>query len=157
MKTLYLIDGYAQFFRAFHAIRTPMTSPVTKEPTNATYGFVGMILKLMRECSPDYIAVAIDVSSDRGTFRSDIFPEYKANRSEIPDTLPVQIDRCIALLRALNIPVIGTERFEADDVIATISTNLKRDHKDVAIKIVSKDKDLAQLIEPGRRSCRRRL
>jgi len=150
MKTLYLIDGYAQFFRAFHAIRTPMTSPVTKEPTNATYGFVGMILKLMRECSPDYIAVAIDVSSDRGTFRSDIFPEYKANRSEIPDTLPVQIDRCIALLRALNIPVIGTERFEADDVIATISTNLKRDHKDVAIKIVSKDKDLAQLIEPGR-------
>ena len=64
-RTLYLVDGHAQFFRAYHAIRTPMTSPVTKEPTNMTFGFVGMMLKLLRGEGkmggpPDYVAVAID-------------------------------------------------------------------------------------------------
>jgi len=75
--TLYLIDGYAQFFRAYHAIRTPMSSPVTKEPTNLTFGFIGMLLKLLRGegtvgiggGTPDYIAVTLDVSGDRGTFQ----------------------------------------------------------------------------------------
>ena len=121
MKRLYLIDGHAQFFRAYHAIRTPMTSPVTKEPTNATYGFVGMLLKLFRECTPDYVAVAIDVSGDRGTFRSEIYPEYKATRDEPPENLPVQIERCLGILEAVKIPVLGEEGYEADDVIATLA------------------------------------
>jgi DNA polymerase-1 len=85
MKTLYLIDGYAQFFRAYHAIRTPMTSPVTQEPTNMTFGFIGMLFKLLRGegnlgGSPDYVALTLDVSGDRGTFRSQLYPDYKAQR-----------------------------------------------------------------------------
>ena len=149
MKTLYLIDGYAQFFRAFHAIRTPMTSPVTKEPTNATFGFVGMLLRLFRECKPDYVAVALDVSGDRGTFRSTLYPEYKANREAPPETFRPQVTRCVAILNELGIPVIGAEGFEADDVIATMATELAA-VDDLRIRVVSKDKDLQQLLVPDR-------
>lgn len=156
MPTLYLIDGYGQFFRAFHAIRTPMTSPVTGEPTNMTFGFVGMLLKLLRGEGasmariggrPDYIAVALDVSGDRGTFRSQIYPEYKATREEPPELLGPQVDRCLSLLQELGIPLIGAEGFEADDVIATLVTQLRRKHPDLRIRIVAKDKDLKQLLE----------
>lgn len=146
MKTLYLIDGHAQFFRAFHAIRTPMSSPVTKEPTNATFGFIGMLFKLLRELKPDYLAVAIDVSGDKETFRSEIYPEYKAHREAPPEALWPQVDRCVAILKELGVPVLGVEGFEADDVIATVVTS----HPDVRIRLVSKDKDLQQLLADGR-------
>ncbi len=149
-KVLYLIDGHAQFFRAYHAIRTPMTSPVTKEPTNATFGFVGMLLKLLREKKPDYLAVAIDASGDRGTFRSQMYPEYKANRPPAPEDLPPQIQRCVSLLEAAHIPVLAVEEVEADDTIATLARRLVRDNDDLLVRIVSKDKDLTQLLEPGR-------
>ena len=149
-KTLYLIDGYAQLFRAFHAIRTAMTSPVTKEPTNATFGFVGMLLKILREEKPDYLAVVVDASGDRGTFRSEIYPEYKAHRDEPPETFGPQVERCLSLLREIGVPVLGVERVEADDTIATIAERFRGEHPDVAIRIVSKDKDLQQLLEAGR-------
>lgn len=149
-RTLYLIDGMAQLFRAYHAIRTPMTSPVTKEPTNATFGFVAMILKVLDTLHPDYLAVAIDVSSDRETFRSELYPEYKANREAPPEALPPQIERCLALLREIGVPVIGVETYEADDVIATIVDRMRGSHPEVRVRLVSKDKDLQQLIEPGR-------
>jgi DNA polymerase-1 len=160
MKTLYLIDGYAQFFRAYHAIRTPMTSPVTQEPTNMTFGFIGMLFKLLRGegnlgGSPDYVAVTLDVSGDRGTFRSQLYPDYKAQRPEPPEDLFPQVDRCIALLEAIGVPIIGAEEFEADDVIATLVAKLRREHPDLKIRIISKDKDLKQLLrdqgpgEPG--------
>jgi DNA polymerase I len=160
MPTLYLIDGYAQFFRAYHAIRTPMTSPVTKEPTNMTFGFVGMMLKLLKADpkaspnlaaagSPDYIAVTIDVSGDKETFRSEIYPEYKANRTEPPNDLFPQVDRCVKMLREIGVPVLGLEGFEADDVIATLVTSLRAKHPDLKIRIVSKDKDLKQLLTNG--------
>ncbi len=145
MKTLYLIDGYAQFFRAYHAIRTRMTSPVTKEPTNATFGFVGMLLKLFREASPDYVAVAIDVSGDRETFRSELYPQYKATRDPMPEDLGPQIDRCLSILEAVGIPVVGAETFEADDVIATV-VDRAVEEGGVRVRIVSKDKDLQQLL-----------
>src|SRR5262245_65562301 len=120
MPTLYIIDGYAQFFRAYHAIRTPMTSPVTKEPTNMTFGFVGMPLKLLKAPEPnlakagkpDYLAVALDVSGDRGTFRSQIYPEYKATRPEPPEDLFPQVDRCLAFLREIGVPIIGAAGYE---------------------------------------------
>jgi DNA polymerase-1 len=158
MPTLYLIDGYAQFFRAWHAIRTPMSSPVTKEPTNMTFGFVGMILKLLRGegkamaaagGKPDYVAVALDVSGDRGTFRSELYPEYKANRPEPPETLGPQVDRALAMLEELGVPVIGAAGFEADDVIATLVSRLRRERPDLKIRIVAKDKDLKQLLAQG--------
>ncbi|MBQ72013.1 MAG: hypothetical protein CMJ67_03815, partial [Planctomycetaceae bacterium] len=117
---LWLIDGYAQFFRAFHAIRTDMRSPVTSEPTNMTYGFVDMLLKLQNVHHPKRLAVVLDVSGDRGTFRNQIYPEYKANRDAPPSELKPQVERCLSLLGQLGIPVYGSEGFEADDVIATI-------------------------------------
>lgn len=154
-RTLYLIDGYAQFFRAYHAIRTPMTSPVTKEPTNMTFGFVGMLLKLLRGEGkiggrPDYIAVALDVSGDRGTFRSGLYPAYKANRSEPPEDLAPQVERCLRMLESVGVPCVGSEGFEADDVIAALCDRLGKTHPDLRIRIVSKDKDLKQLLERGR-------
>jgi DNA polymerase-1 len=150
MKTLYLIDGHAQFFRAYHAIRTPMSSPVTKEPTNATFGFVGMLLKVFRELKPDYLAVAIDVSGDKETFRSELYPAYKATREAPPEALGPQIERCISLLREIGVPVLGVPGFEADDVLATIITRERAEHPDdLAIRIVSKDKDLQQLLAQG--------
>lgn len=155
LKTLYLIDGYAQFFRAYHAIRTPMTSPVTKEPTNLTFGFVGMLLKLLAGKKggaglvgdgPDYLAVAIDVSGDTQTIRSDIASDYKAQRPPPPEDLPEQVQRCLSILEAIGVPVLGKERYEADDVIAALA----RTQADKAnIRVVSKDKDLKQLLHPA--------
>ncbi len=206
--TLYLIDGHAQFFRAYHAIRTPMTSPVTGEPTNATFGFVGVLLKILREKKPDYLAVAIDAAGDRGTFRSRIYEAYKAHREEPPESLGPQIERCVGLLRAIGAPVLAAAEVEADDTIATVVRRLEhgrdaratgegehgrdaratgegehgrdaratgegehgrdaratgfglarlsepwshgRDARGTVVRIVSKDKDLMQLLEPGR-------
>lgn len=156
MPTLYIIDGYAQFFRAYHAIRNPMSSPVTKEPTNMTYGFTGMLLKLLRGAEkhmdgpPDYLIVTLDVSGDRGTFRSQLYPEYKATRPEPPEDLRPQVDRCLAMLETMGVPVIGAEGYEADDVIAAIVDKLRED--DLTIRIVSKDKDLKQLLESDPRT-----
>jgi DNA polymerase I len=145
-KTLYLIDGHAQFFRAYHAIRTGMTSPVTKEPTNMTFGFVGMLLKVLREYKPDYLAVVIDAAGDRETFRSEIYPEYKATRKEPPDDFGPQVERCLQILKMMCVPVVALPGVEADDAIGTIVCKLKRDEPDLAIRIVSKDKDLTQLL-----------
>jgi len=157
MKTLYLIDGYAQFFRAYHAIRTPMTSPVTSEPTNMTYGFVGMLLKLLRndgkhldgDGAASFVAVALDVGGDHGTFRTQLYPEYKANRDAPPEDLRPQVERSLALLEAIGVPVIGCEGFEADDVIATIASTFSERHPDIRVRIISKDKDLKQLLGEG--------
>ncbi|MBA4039057.1 MAG: DNA polymerase I [Planctomyces sp.] len=155
MPTLCIIDGYAQFFRAYHAIRTPMTSPVTKEPTNLTFGFVGLILKLLRseggrDLPCDMLACAVDVSSDRGTFRSALYPQYKATRPPPPEDLPTQVDRCLRLLGSLGVPVVGAEGFEADDVIATLVRRAVSQRPDLRVRIISKDKDLRQLLVPGR-------
>ncbi|HWB19593.1 MAG TPA: DNA polymerase I [Phycisphaerales bacterium] len=145
-KTLYLIDGHAQFFRAYHAIRSGLSSPVTNEPTNMTFGFVGMLLKVLREYKPDYLAVVIDVSGDKESFRSQIYPEYKANREEPPSDLRPQIDRCLEILKQMHVPVLGVEGVEADDVIATVVRRLEKKHPELAIRIVSRDKDLSQLL-----------
>ncbi len=157
MKTLYLIDGYAQFFRAYHAIRTPMTSPVTGEPTNMTYGFVGMLLKLIRndgqyladDGAASFVAIALDVGGDKGTFRTQLYPDYKANRDAPPEDLRPQVDRALSLLKDIGVPVIGCEGYEADDVLATIATDFSTKHPDIRVRIISKDKDLKQLLGQG--------
>ncbi|MDG2201549.1 MAG: DNA polymerase I [Phycisphaerales bacterium] len=148
-RTFYLIDGYAQFFRAYHAIRTGMNSPVTQEPTNLTYGFTAMLIKLLRDYRPDYLAVAIDIGGDRGTFRSELYPDYKANRSETPEDLPPQVSRCLELLELLDVPVLGVERMEADDIIATVVRRLAQEDPDLEIRILSRDKDLTQVLRNG--------
>ena len=158
MKTIYLIDGYAQFFRAYHAIRTPMSSPVTGEPTNMNYGFVGMLLKLLKndgmhmlgDGQATYIAVTLDVGGDKGTFRTQLYPEYKANRDAPPEDLFPQVNRAIEMLEDIGVPVIGCEGFEADDVLATIATDFATKHPDIRVRIISKDKDLKQLLTDGK-------
>jgi len=145
--TLYLIDGHAQFFRAYHAIRSGLRSAITNEPTNMTYGFTGMLAKLLREQKPEYLAVVIDASGDRGTFRSRIYPEYKAHREAPPEDFEPQVERCLEICRALRIPVIAVEEVEADDVIATLVRRLRRERPELRIRIVSKDKDLGQLLD----------
>lgn len=145
LKTLYLIDGHAQIFRAYHAIRGGMSSPITGESTNATFGFVGMLLKLYREHHPDYIVMTIDVSGDRGTFRSELDSDYKATRDAPPEDLAPQTERIVEICELFGIPVLGVEGVEADDVIASVVERLT-DRDDVMIRIVSRDKDLQQLL-----------
>jgi DNA polymerase-1 len=147
MSSLYIIDGHAQFFRAYYAIRTPMSSPVTGDPTNMVYGFTAMLLKLLREEKPDHLAVVIDVASDQETFRAEIDPKYKANREAAPDDFGGQVDKCLDVLEALDIPVYGEPVVEADDVIASMVKRIRRQQPDVKIRIISRDKDLTQLID----------
>lgn len=158
-ETLYIIDGYASFFRCYHAIRTAMTSPVTREPTNMTFGFVGLLLKLLRAeganiqsigGKPTYLALALDVGGDRGTFRSELYPQYKANRDAPPEDLAPQVERCLRLLATIGVPVIGAPGFEADDVIATMVETLCERYPTLQIRLVSKDKDLKQLLTDDR-------
>ena len=147
MSSLYIIDGHAQFFRAYYAIRNPMSSPATGEPTNMVYGFTSMLLKLIREENPDHLAVVIDVAGDQESFRSEIDPEYKANREAAPDDFGCQVDRCLEILEALDIPVLGEPVVEADDVIATLVKNTRAEHPEVSIRVISRDKDMTQLID----------
>ncbi|MBC8201255.1 MAG: DNA polymerase I [Planctomycetes bacterium] len=147
MSSLYIIDGHAQFFRAYYAIRTPMSSPVTGEPTNMVYGFTSMLLKLLREEKPEHLAVVIDVAGDDESFRCGIDPQYKANREPPPDDFGSQVDRCLEILEALEIPVLGEPIVEADDVIASLVKRMRNEQPDLDIRIISRDKDLTQLID----------
>lgn len=140
--TLYLVDGSSYIYRAYHAIR----GLATREgfPTNAVFGFANMLLKVLKDNRPDYVAVVMD--SKGPTFRHGIFPQYKANRPSMPDDLKVQIPRIEQIIEAFRIPVLRREGYEADDVIATL-VNRYADDVDLTV-IVSSDKDLMQLISP---------
>ncbi len=150
-ETLYIIDGHAQFFRAYYAIRGGLTSRITGEPTAMAYGFAAMLAKLYRECQPQHLVLVIDAAGDQDTFRSDLYPEYKANRDPAPDDFHPQVERCLELARLLAIPVYAEERVEADDVIATLVRRTRVTHPEWSIRIASKDKDLGQLLD-GRTS-----
>ncbi|MFA9479575.1 DNA polymerase I [Phycisphaerales bacterium AB-hyl4] len=145
-NTLYLIDGHAQIFRAYYAIRTSMTSPVTGEPTNAVFAYTGMLLKLFNQFRPHYVAMAID--SPGKTFRDELYEDYKAQREAPPEDFAQQIPRILEITRLFGIPVLGQEGAEADDLIATITQRILDDagHADVKLRLVSKDKDLEQLL-----------
>jgi len=143
---LYLIDGHAQMFRAFFAIRSPMKSPVTGEPTNATFAFTGMLIKLFEQFRPQYVAMAVD--SDGKNFRHELFPDYKGTRRETPEDFRPQVPRMIEIAGLFGIPVLAEASVEADDLIATVTKHTLADpaHDDVRVRIVSKDKDLLQLL-----------
>jgi DNA polymerase-1 len=147
-ERLCLIDGYSQFFRAYYARRPYQSSSVTREPTKLVAGFLDILLHLLESRQPTYLAVALDVSGDTGTFRSEIDPEYKMNREAAPEDFHPQVARCLELLKAMGIPTLGVEGAEADDVIATLVKRLERDHDDLAVTVISADKDLAQVIGP---------
>ncbi|MDB9890013.1 DNA polymerase I [Alphaproteobacteria bacterium] len=137
---LVLVDGSGYIFRAFHAL-PPMTRR-DGTPINAVYGFTAMLMKLIDDLQPDHVAVVFDVA--RKTFRSDIYPEYKANRSEPPEDLVPQFALVRAATKALSLPLLEAPGFEADDLIATYA-RLGED-AGLATLIVSSDKDLMQLV-----------
>ncbi len=145
-KTLYIIDAHAQIFRAYFAIRGGMNSPVTGEPTQALYGFAGVLIKLFETYQPKYVAIANDMPGK--TFRDELYPEYKAHRPEPPSDLISQIPKCFEMCKLFGIPVIGHTGAEADDVIATITERFTKDpaYDGFHVRIVSKDKDLEQLL-----------
>lgn len=141
-KTLYLIDGSSYIYRAFFAIRNLSTS--TGLPTNAVYGFTRMLMKIIQEKKPDYVAVAFDVKGP--THRHQIYPEYKANRPEMPDDLQPQIPYIKRMVEGFGIPRVEMQGMEADDVLGTLA-RLGED-KDLEVVLVSGDKDLLQLVGP---------
>ncbi|MER2242122.1 MAG: DNA polymerase I, partial [Rhodococcus sp. (in: high G+C Gram-positive bacteria)] len=117
---LMLLDGHSLAFRAFYALPAENFKTHSGQATNAVYGFTSMLINLLRDEQPTHLAAAFDVS--RQTFRADLFPEYKAQRAKAPDEFKGQIDITKDVLGALGIPVMAEEGFEADDVIATLTT-----------------------------------
>jgi DNA polymerase-1 len=138
--TVYLIDGSSYIYRAYYAIRH-LSSP-KGFPTNALYGFTQMLLKVLKDRKPDHLAVVFDVG--RRTFRTELYPEYKANRSAMPDDLVPQIAPIKEMVRAFNIPVLQKEGFEADDIIGAISRQCEANGMNVVV--VTGDKDLMQIV-----------
>jgi len=140
---IFLIDGSGFIFRAFHAL-PPLTRP-DGTPVNAVLGFTNMLVKLITEMHVPNIAVIFDAK--RKNFRNDIYPEYKANRSETPPELIPQFPLIREATEAFSIPAIEQEGFEADDLIATYAKLARA--KNLPVTVVSSDKDLMQLIRPG--------
>jgi DNA polymerase-1 len=140
-KRLLLVDTPSYFYRAFHAIRE-LRSPAG-EPTNAIFGVVNMLRKLKQDFPSDYIACVLD---PRGkTFRDEIYPEYKATRSAMPEELAAQIEPLVETIRAMGWPVVVVEGVEADDVIGTLAVHAERAHGWKTV-ISTGDKDLTQLV-----------
>ena len=137
-----VVDLSAHLFRAYHAIR-PLSSPAG-EPTHAVYGVVTMLERLVKDMRPTRLAIALD--SGRATFRTEIFPDYKANRPSPPEDLIVQLRRASEVVRAFTPHVWQKPGFEADDLIATAVTRARA--QGLRSLIVGADKDLMQLCGP---------
>ena len=140
MPRLYLIDGSSQMYRAYHAIRG-LTGPDGRS-TNAVYGFVTMLRKLIADQRPEYIAASFDLAGP--TFRKELSADYKANRAPMPPDLAEQIPWVHQACEALGVPVLTFERFEADDVIGTLTARAGEAGFETAI--VTGDKDFFQLV-----------
>jgi DNA polymerase-1 len=137
---LFLIDGSSYIYRAFFA--SPPAFNLSGFPTNATYGFINFMLKLVRQHRPEYIAVILDAG--RQTFRNQMFLDYKSNRRQAPANLVLQLPDIRRVLDALNIVALELQDYEADDLIGTLCARLGGDCCDFIV--VSSDKDLMQLV-----------
>ena len=137
---LVLVDGSGYIFRAFHGL--PMMTRPDGTPINAVFGFTKMLLKLMSDLDPSHVAVIFDAG--RVTFRNDIYPEYKANRTEPPEELVPQFSLVRDAAEAMSLPVLEMPGFEADDLIASFARQAEEQGQ--TCLIVSSDKDLMQLV-----------
>ena len=140
---LYLVDGFSNIFRAFYAIRNLSSS--RGEPTNAVFGFLQILRKLMRDEKPAYLGIAMDASSD--TLRKEKFEQYKANRKPMPEDLKPQLPWIREVIEAYRIPMVEMHKYEADDVLGTLAAKAKAEGFEVIL--VSPDKDLMQLVGDG--------
>lgn len=153
-KKLFLVDAYAMIFRGYYAlIRSPRLTSDGKN-TSAIFGFTNSLIELIKRERPTHLAVAFDVGG--GTVRHEEFEEYKANRSETPEPIKFAVPYIHKILKAMGIPILGVEGYEADDVIGTLST--KAEAQGYEVFMVTPDKDFAQLVtenvkmyKPGRK------
>jgi DNA polymerase I len=139
-ETLHLIDGSGYLFRAYHAL--PKLTNKDGEPTGALFGVVNMVRKLLTESKSQHVAFVFDASG--GTFRNEMYAEYKANRPPMPEDLRAQIEPLLALIAALGLPVLRVKGVEADDVIATLTTQAVQAGQ--RVQISTGDKDMCQLV-----------
>jgi DNA polymerase-1 len=139
---LLLLDGHSLAYRAFYALPVENFSTTTGQPTNAVFGFTSMLINLLRDEAPTHLAVAFDVS--RQTFRSEQYAEYKANRSSTPEPFRGQVSLIQEVLTALRIPMLEVDGYEADDVIATLTSEACAAGFDVLI--CTGDRDALQLV-----------
>jgi len=139
-KTLYLIDGTAYIYRAYHAIRGLTNSEGL--PTNAAFGFTRILIKLIEDRSPEYVAMLFDAKGP--TFRHKIYKDYKANRPPMPEDLSVQIPHIKEITKGFNIPVMEMQGFEADDLIGALGR--MAEEAGFFVVMVTGDKDFVQLV-----------
>jgi DNA polymerase-1 len=144
LRSFYIIDGHAQIFRAYFAPFRDLKSP-SGEPTKATFVFTQMLINLVEQRKPDFLAMVID-AGDETVFRKEIFPDYKAHREPPPDDFHPQEQRILKIVRDAGVPIFVKQGFEADDLIATMARRLC--DSDYEVFLVSKDKDLRQLLTP---------
>ncbi|MPZ60641.1 MAG: DNA polymerase I [Propionibacteriales bacterium] len=137
-----LLDGHSVAYRAFFALPVENFSTTTGQPTNAVYGFTSMLINVLRDERPTHVAVAFDVS--RRTFRSDLYADYKANRSKSPEEFSGQLSLVKEVLAALKVPMVEMEGYEADDVIATLATQAEAAGYETLI--CTGDRDAFQLV-----------
>jgi len=142
--TLLLLDGHSLAYRAFYALPAENFKTVTGQTTNAVYGFTAMLINLLRDEKPTHVAAAFDVS--RKTFRTEAFPEYKANRAATPDEFRGQVEITKEVLGAMGVPVMAIDGYEADDLIATLTTQAVP--QGFRVLIVTGDRDALQLVNP---------
>ena len=138
---LFLIDGSSYLFRAFYAIGHLSNSKGI--PTNATYGFTQMLLKVLKDHRPDYLAVTFDLKAP--TFRTEVYKEYKSNRPAMPEGLTPQIPYIKKIIEGYRIALLEMEGYEADDLIGTVAKGLE---SEVDVVIITGDKDILQLVSP---------
>ena len=145
-QRLVVLDGHAIIFRAYHAMREPLTVKSTGEVVSAVYGFTNTLLTVLDDLKPSHIALALDVD-DGTTFRRELDPNYKAHRDAMPEDLPPQIDRCRQVAQAFGVPIFEAEGYEADDVLATLADQAVA--QGVETWIATLDSDLVQLVRDG--------
>jgi len=144
-KRLVLIDGHAIVFRAYYAFPASLKDKQGKQ-SNAVYGFASILLSVIKELRPSYVAVAFDL--DKPTFRHIEYVGYKAQRPEVDEELKAQLDRVREVVKVLNMPIFEVEGYEADDVIGTLSVQGNKE-KDLETVIVTGDQDAMQLVNGG--------
>ncbi len=138
---LYLIDGHAVAYRQFHALPEQAFSTKGGEVTNAVYGFTRILVDILLDKQPKYLAVSFDAGMSG---RDEVYEEYKATREKMPDSLAQQLKRISEVVQAFNIPILQLDGYEADDVIGTIA--LQAEEQDIDVLIITGDRDILQLL-----------
>lgn len=145
METLYLLDAYALIYRAYYAlIRSPRVNSKGQN-TSAAYGFVNTLREVIRTAKPDYLGIAFDPKG--GTFRHEVYPEYKAQREATPEDIRWAVPVIKDIIRAYRIPILEVPKYEADDVIGTLAK--KAAAQGLEVHMVTPDKDYGQLVAPN--------